>query len=299
MWRRETTWSGLGTDVSTATNVQEVIQLSGLDYTVEKQPVFLESGVQIPGRCATVKKETGKPIGIVSKGYEIYQNADAFDFISNIPDIEFVRAGETGGGLVYIIGQLPKMTVLQDTFVPYVIFQTSHNGLYNLKATICPLRIVCQNQFAYSFHKMQNTIKIRHSRQVVAKMEQALELIRDTAIYMSGFTNTAEELAMLKLGNANSIYEICDMFFDSARAITERQKKILEAKKETFLMCYNADDNADYVGTAWGVVNAFSDYTTHGTSIKKPTQKTLENKFVSVTFDTSIQYLLDCVRAKC
>lgn len=299
MWRRQATWSGLGTDVSGTTDVQEVIRLSGLDYTVEKQPVFLQNGVQIPGRCATVKKESGQPIGIVSKGYEIYQNADAFDFISNIPDIEFESAGETGGGLVYIIGKLPGVTVLEDSFTPYVIFQTSHNGLFNLKATICPLRIVCQNQFAYSFRQMRNTIKIRHSRQLVAKMDQALELIRSTAVYMEGFTNTAEELAMLKLGNSNSVYQICDAFFDSTKAITERQQKILADKKALFISCYEADDNANFKGTAWGVVNAFSDYTTHSSSIKKPTQKTLENKFVSVTFDTSIEYLLECIRSRC
>ena len=194
---REVTWRGIGTDVSKLTTVEDILKEANLNYTVGKQDIFLANGTQIPDRMATVAIETSRPLGVVSPTYEVFQNDDAFAFIEEIPGIQFEKAGETDTGLVYIIGKLPELTVMGDTFAPYLIFQNSHNGRYNVRATICPLRIVCQNQFAFTFTQMRNTIRIRHSRRMTDRVAQAQEFLADTALYMQGFTNTAEELAIL------------------------------------------------------------------------------------------------------
>ena len=224
---REATWTRVGTDVSQQTSVEEILKQAHLDYTVIKEPVYLHDGILVPSRIATVKKETREPIGLVSDRYEVYQNADAFKFLEEIPDIEFVRAGETYNGMVYIIGKLPSLTILNDTFTPYVIFQTSHNGWFSLRATICPLRIVCQNQFAMSFKNMENTISIRHSSRIDSCIAEAQQLLKDTALYMQGFTNTAEELALLHITDTDR-NKIIDAFFESTKAITDRQKEALD-----------------------------------------------------------------------
>jgi phage/plasmid-like protein (TIGR03299 family) len=282
---RTTTWSGVGTDVSQKTSVDEILQKACLDYTVTKEPVYLRDGILVPSRIATIKSETREPIGLVSDRYEIYQNADAFRFLEEIPDIQFVRAGETYNGMVYIIGKLPTLKVLDDEFTPYVIFQTSHNGWFSLRATICPLRIVCQNQFAMSFKNMTNTISIQHSKRLEGRIMEAQQLLKDTAIYMQGFTNTAEELALLKITDTERS-KICDAFFESAKAITERQKSSFEEKKSRFNLCYNDDDNGNFRGTAWGLVNALTDYETH--KERKQTPHSADTAFMQVTFDPSV-----------
>ena len=282
---RTTTWSGVGTDVSEKTSVDAILQKAGLDYTVTKEPVYLRDGILVPSRIATIKSETREPIGLVSDRYEIYQNADAFKFLEEIPDIQFVRAGETYNGMVYIIGKLPTLKVLDDEFTPYVIFQTSHNGWFSLRATICPLRIVCQNQFAMSFKNMTNTISIQHSKRLEGRIMEAQQLLKDTAIYMQGFTNTAEELALLKITDTDRS-KICDAFFESAKAITERQKSSFEEKKSRFNLCYNDDDNGNFRGTAWGLVNALTDYETH--KERKQTPHSADTAFMQVTFDPSV-----------
>jgi phage/plasmid-like protein (TIGR03299 family) len=295
---RTATWNNIGTTIDTCVTISDVLKTSGLDYTVEKKPIFLENGFEIPNKVATVKAETNQFIGVVSPSYQVYQNEEAFGFIDNIPNVKFVKAGETRNGMVYIIGELPSTTVLGDTFTPHIIFQTSHNGLFNVRATICPLRVVCQNQFAMSFKAMKNTMDIRHSRQLVQKIEQAQRLIIDTATYMHSFSDTAEELAMLKIGSAKNVYEIIDAFFDTTKEMTERQQKAIEEKKANVINCYHADDNQNFIGTAWGVVNAFSDYFTHAEAQKK-TKTIAETKFTTVTFDgTNMNKLLECINAK-
>ena len=267
---RTTTWASVGTDVSQQTTVDEILQKAGLDYTVTKEPVYLRDGILVPSRIATIKSETREPIGLVSDRYEIYQNADAFKFLEEIPDIEFVRAGETYNGMVYIIGKLPSLKVLDDEFTPYVIFQTSHNGWFSLRATI---------------KNMANTISIQHSKRLEGRIMEAQQLLKDTALYMRGFTNTAEELALLKITDADR-NKICDAFFESTKAVTERQQAALNDKKYRFNLCYNDDDNSNFRGTAWGLINALTDYETH--KERKQTEHSADTAFIQVTFDPAV-----------
>lgn len=276
---RTTTWNGLGTDVKGKT-ITDVLKESGLDYEVEKQSIMLADGTIVPDRCATVKSGTSEILGVVSNRYEICQNTDAFEFINSVSDVEFVKAGETNSGMVYVIGKLPDVKVLNDEFTPYLIFQNGHNGRYTLKTTITPLRLVCQNQFNYAFHESPNTISIQHSRQYVAKLQEAEKLIKGTVRYMNQFNNTAEELAMLKLGNDSNVKQIINSFFTLAEDATDRQIARVEDNRTELFNAYKSDDNVNFTGTAWGLINGFSDYVTH-----KDSKASEENKFLSVTFD--------------
>lgn len=299
---RQATWAQVGTDVSRQSSVAEILRKADLDYTVVKEPVFLQDGIEVPTRIATVKTRPADgtrqalraPAGLVSDRYVICQNDDAFHFLEEIPNIEFVRAGETYNGMIYIIGKLPSITVLDDTFTPYVIFQNSHNGWFSLRATICPLRIVCQNQFAMSFRGMDNTISIRHSGRLQTGIAQAQQLLKDTAIYMQGFSNTALELAQLKI-SATDRNKICDAFFNATKAVTERQQEILAEKKMRLMSCYQDDDNANFTGTAWGLVNALTDYETH--RARKSSANGADSAFIDVTFDSgALNRLIGIIR---
>jgi phage/plasmid-like protein (TIGR03299 family) len=282
---RTATWSTIGTKVDTCADIAQVLEKSGLNYKVSKSKIQLPNGIEIPDRMATVK-EDGSYIGVVSNGYEICQNEDAFDFANNIEGIEFEKAGETGTGMVYIIGKLPDVTVLGDTFTPHLILQNSHNGRYTLKATICPLRFVCQNQFSISFRNMKNSVTIRHSRQLASKIAQAKQLLNQTASYMSEFKGTAEDLARIKVSDTN-LYHIVDKFFDMANEeMTERQRREVEERRSAFFKCYNADDNQNFLGTGWGIANAMSDYVTHRN--RKQTAGVNDTRFLDVTFDNMI-----------
>lgn len=279
---RIATWENIGTEVN-ANSVSEVLEQAKLDYTVVKQPILTATGIVVPNMVATTKKDSDHVFGVVSSNYNVCQNQEAFEFIDAIDDVKIVRAGETNTGMVYMIGKLPEVTVLGDTFTPYIIVQNGHNGRYTVKATICPLRIVCQNQFAVSFKESPNTISIQHSKQYVAKLAEAEKLIKKTAHYMKNFNNTAEELAMLKVGNDTTVRNIINSFFTIAEDSTDRQVKSIEEKRIECFNAYKADDNANFTGTVWGMLNGFSDFMTHKDT--RNTKNKDENRFMAVTFD--------------
>lgn len=284
---RESTWTNIGTDVM-ATSVEEALKQSNLNYNVVKHPVYAKVGdsdIVLPNCVATVREDTNEVFGIVSDRYEICQNEEAFNFVDSM-DINIVKAGQTHTGMIYLIGKLPDVTVLRDTFTPYLIFQNGHNGFYTVKTTICPLRIVCQNQFNIAFKQSPNTISIQHSKQYAKKLAEAEKVIKSAVEYMGNFNDTAEELAMLKIGDDSNVHEIINAFFTLDDDLSDRQCKAVMEKREQLFTAYKADDNANFVGTAWGLINGFSDYITHKET--KNTKNKDENKFMTVTFDPRI-----------
>lgn len=281
---RTATWSGIGTDVIGASNLNDVLKRSNLDYNVKKVPVMTQEGIMIPGRMATVRESDNHVFGIVSDTYEVCQNREAFDFVNYIQDdIKFVKAGETLGGMIYIIAELPQVNVLGDSFKPNVIFQNGHNGGISIRAAICPLRIVCQNQFNWSFKNTNNTVTIRHTSTMEGKLVEARSVLATTAEYMNALTMEAEKLASSKISE-KSVYKLVDEFFPVNEEATIRSANTIQMKRDALISAYLNDDNQNFRGTVWGLINAYSDYITHSAPSRK-TENWMENKFTYVTFN--------------
>ena len=132
---RTATWENIGTSVRGEKKIEDVLTAAGLNYTVEKRPVYRYERnprklVRISNRFTCERREDGHSYDeIVSGKYTIVQNREAFDFVNYMSDeVEFLKAGETANGLVYIIGKLPDVNILGDPFTPHVIFSNSFTG---------------------------------------------------------------------------------------------------------------------------------------------------------------------------
>jgi phage/plasmid-like protein (TIGR03299 family) len=285
---RTTTFANIGTDISGLKTSEEVLNAAGLNYNVVKKPMYLLNAegtpIEFPDKKFTVVEGTDKVLGVVSSKYEVCQNREAFSFIDYIggADVgfEYVKAGETLGGLVYIIAKIPNVTLMGDAITPYIIFQNSHDGMNSVKATISPLRIICQNQFNVSFKQSSNTVRIVHSSKMDQRMLTAREMMRDVASYMETFEETATELATKKIGYSDVIKLFNDVFKYNPEKMSERQKQTFDNARNDFLACYNSDDNQNFKGTAWGVMNGAADYLTHHRSVRKTHPDTI---FVNTT----------------
>jgi phage/plasmid-like protein (TIGR03299 family) len=285
---RTATWSQVGTDVSAATNLDDVIEKAGLNYTVEKKKIQVCGGKVIPDKFATVRDD-GHIYGIVGKDYNLCQNRPAFDFINFVDGINFVKAGETQTGRIYIIGELPERYVLGDNMKPYIIFQNGHNGIYTIKAAITTLRIICQNQFNFAFKNAANTVNIRHSSTLEWRMKDAQKVLQTAAVYMDQFATEAEKLACININGKEELIARTFYKIDEAKAspvLVERA----EAKRESLLKAYQAEDNQNFKGTAWGMVNAFADVNTHAEPDRK-SNKWEESRFEKVTFNPMNDFL--------
>lgn len=301
---RTTTWHAIGKSVEECANMEQVLKASGLDYTVEMRPVFMDAGgtakhrIQIPNRYVTVRTSDDHPYDVLSDKFQIIQNRDAFDFVNYMgEDLSFEKAGETANGMVYIIGKLPDVSILGDTFTPHVIFRNGFNGKIKITAAISPLRLVCQNQFNFAFKNAASAITIRHVGNAEAKLVEAKETLRMCADYMQELNTMAEHFAGMKISGPQMERVVKYLFpIPDDTRINPFKRKNLEDQRAAFLRAHEQEDNRNFRGTAWGLVNAYTDFITH----KEPAGKRedrFEGKFVNTTFKVSMNPIVDAIEA--
>ena len=121
MYVGRTPWHGLGTQLDGPPTAAEAIAAASLDWTVEMVPVYLDGGIEIPGKRAAVRTDTGLVMNVMSDRYTPLQNVDAFAFFDAV-----VGAGEAiyhtagslqGGRKVWALARLPgDLKVTNRTF---------------------------------------------------------------------------------------------------------------------------------------------------------------------------------------
>lgn len=300
---RTTTWNAIGKSVEQCTNMEQVLRASGLDYNVVKRPLYFGDswGDENPhneliNRFVTVRESDNHPYDVVSDKFEIVQNRDAFDFVNYMGSgVSFEKAGETATGMVYVIAKLPDVDILGDTFTPYVIFRNGFNAKVKITAAICPLRIVCQNQFNFAFKNTENTVTIRHVQNAEQKLQEARETLRMTADYMTELHEMAERYAGVQISEFQLQRFLREAFpMDGIENMNPFKRNRLETARAAFIKAHNADDNSNFRGTAWGLINAYTDFITHQVPQGK-TDTRFEGKFVQVTFGGNMNKVLDLI----
>lgn len=284
---RTNTFTNLGTNTIGVTTIEEALRIGGLDYEVQKKPIYLADGTEIHGYKSTVRDTDNHVYGIVSDKYNVVQNRDGFGFIDYLKDdIQFEKIGETASGMIYLIASLEPIHILGDEFKPHLIFRNSHNGRFQLQTTICPLRIVCQNQFNIAFKESPNTITIRHSSLAEVRLKEAFHVLKGTADYMQELNKQATRWATTLVSDIE-VQKVINELFPIQYDMKDYQIERMENARTQFMQAYKVNDNGNFRNSMWGLINAYSDYITH----KEPTRKTStaeENKFIAVTFDPSL-----------
>jgi len=293
---RLSTWETVGTKANT-NNFRELLAKSNLDYNTVTEDLFIEHAgtkIQVPNKKVVLREDTKEIFGIVSDRYQLCQNREALEFIDYLDNVTLINAGSVGG-FVWMIGKLPEVTVLGDTVTPHLIFQNSHDGSCSIKTTICMLRIVCQNQFVASFKESPATISIRHQGDMNEKLIVARETMQGVYDYVKNYDSVASELATKKI-TSKKFNEIVEKFFMIPEDASERTTDSILERRERFHQAYNADDNQNFKGTKWGMINAYSDLITHEEYTRK-TSNWETNRFINSLSPTTMNEFMRFIGA--
>lgn len=276
-------WHGLGTPVGDALTSKEAIKVAGLDWEVKSNPIYTPEHIEIPGYKANMRETDNKVLGIVSNRYKIVQNSEAFDFTDNLigKDCKYETAGSLcGGKKIFLLARLPERKILGDEVENYICFTNSHDGMGAIQACMTPVRVVCQNTLNLALSSASRKWSTRHTGDIESKLEEAkhtLELAND---YMNELEVVADKLANTTMKESD-IVEIIDDVFHIDEDATARMKQNMLDKRNQFMICMLAPDIAKFQNTAWGLVNAASDFATHSTPNRK-TSSFQENRFNGV-----------------
>lgn len=293
---RISTWENIGTK-SSGGHYMDLLKKADLDYDVIAENVVVNhegSQILVPNKKAILRADTKEIFGIVSDRYQLCQNREALDFVDYLDDVTLLNAGSSGG-MIWMIGKLPEVKVLGDSIEPHLIFQNSHDGSCSIKTTICMLRIVCQNQFVSSFKDSPATINIRHQGDLDEKLLVARQTMQGVYDYVKNYDAVANELAVKKV-TPKKFNEIVEGFFKIPEDVSDRTKNYILERRENFVAAYNADDNQNFKGTKWGVINAYSDLITHEDYVRK-TPKWETNRFLNSLSPSTMNEFMSVVEA--
>ena len=283
---RESTFANIGNDITANTKMVEGLP-EDFCFTVSKKPLgFLDDNGnfnQVKGHSTVVRDDNGKSYGAVSDKYQTVDNLEALGSVQYMDGLTLRKYGETHTGMQYLIGELPETKILGDAFKPFLIYRNSFNGRYPIQVAISPLRIVCQNQLTLAFGHAQNTISIRHTKTAKEKVAQAQEVMMKVGDFLTDLTKEAERLAGIRLTPAQEV-EVIRSLFPIKEDMTDRQKATISQQLSAFEIARHTADNANFKGTAWGLVNAYTDFLTHNEGVRE-TKTGAENRFVAVSFD--------------
>jgi phage/plasmid-like protein (TIGR03299 family) len=202
---KEKAWHGLGTIIADYPTSAEAIKHAGLDFAVEKRPLFTVNGenyeifkdpetdeymnafepnILVPNYYTTMRTDTDEILGVVGKDYHVVQNVDAFSFFDSIvggkDGILYETAGALGNGeRIFITAKLPEyIRVGKSDFIEQFLFlTTSHDGFGSITASFTPIRICCQNTLNAALKTQTGAVKIRHTANAHERLKQAHQLL--------------------------------------------------------------------------------------------------------------------------
>lgn len=277
-----------------APNSAEALKLAGLDWTVEQTPVFMDDGTEIKNYKANVRSDDKTVLGIVTNRYQIVQNTDAFSFTDAIVGetedgvVRYETAGSLNGGKrVWLLAKMPTKKVLDDDVEPYMVFSNSHDGTGAIKICMTPIRVVCNNTLSLALNTAQRSWSTKHVGNLDEKLAEAKHCLGMANMYMDALNEEADRLANIKL-TKDQLNDILNELFPIDENDTDRKKANIRSMKDGFYICYAMPDIANYKGTAYGAINAMSDYVWH--SAPKRRTDTFEEKRLEKVLDGNVLF---------
>lgn len=262
---REKPWHGLGEIIEEAPTSRDAIELAGLNWFVESNPIFDMNGKEIKGFKANTRSSDGSVLGVVTDKYRIVQNVEAFDFTDNLigDEMRYETAGSLKKGkTIWLLGKMPDRFICGDRFEPYIVFTNSHDGTGAVKIAMTPIRVVCNNTLNMALHSAKRSWSTKHMGDMSTKLSEARQTLELANEYLDTLTIEADKLAN-EIMKEEDIIVTLDKMFPIDEDASDRQKQNVKNAKDGIMICMLHPDIAQFLNTKWGFINAVSDYVGH------------------------------------
>ena len=266
---REVPWHKLGTVLSDVATAKDAITAGGLDWTVqlaplyamvnEKEPDEIRKYSLVDDRHAVIRSSDGKALGVVGSHYVPFQNADAFTFMDHLVDsgdAKYETAGSLRGGkIVFLTCRVPKDILIggEDKHHLYLLLRTSHDGTKAISVYVTIIRVVCMNTLTLATHvrNVKHKWSVTHVSTVQSRIAEARNSLSMTFKYTGEFEKMGNRLLKVKITESEF-----DQLLD--RVLPDRPKT--QEVKAAISTVYKESPTVRYQGTAWGALNAISEY---------------------------------------
>ena len=267
--------TGCGEDLSACRSFEDVLRVTGTDWNVSKEPVFLADGSEIPNSYAIVRDIDGKVLSkqTVSKQFVPFQNREFMDLGQGLIDmgIRPNRGGAYfGGAKTWYSFDMGDTDILGDPHHQYIILSNAHDGSGSVTVAVALVRIVCSNQMSFALHSAPFKWAFIHKTGVNDKISEAADAVLRGREYVAQYIQEMQTMQSEKVGRSD-IMDFLDAVVPYPKQVNDVIKKNIDEKREQILHIYDFKPDLSLLGdTKYHLLSAVSDFVSHPKERKTP-----------------------------
>jgi phage/plasmid-like protein (TIGR03299 family) len=280
-----TPWHGLGKPMGSDATLDQWRVDAGMDWSIRRSEiryavsrnVSADSLIKLPDQHVLFRSDTQDALGVVSKRYQVVQPGEVLEFFRDIAKaggLELSAAGTIYGGKRFWatakIGEASP-TSLADKIGGYLLISSSADGSLATEVRRTTVRAVCKNTLAMAFADAKDSVKVSHRS--VFNPSQVKEFMGLNEAAWDAFRHNVTTLANIDVHEVEA--------GDFVAKLLGGGEKVRESAGFTkILSLFNGGGmgamNDGVFGTAWGLLNAVTEYADHHVRAR-----TDQNRFVS------------------
>jgi phage/plasmid-like protein (TIGR03299 family) len=271
-----TPWHSLGSQVNPGSSVEEWRKAGGLDWDAVRTEVIFnglnDEYAFWPDKHVLYRSDTGRPLSVVSKDYQTVQPGQILGFFKDLADQGGFQIETVGslkeGRRIWALARVGKNAPVQDDQVaPYLMLATSFDGSMATIAKWTSQRVVCKNTLDAAIRNEagNTTVTIPHSA-----MFNAQSIRTDLHIALNSweeFLISARGLAKKKVSDPEMdafLQELIEPPYGKTYTPEQiRNSKGYQRIQALFNGSQMGWEQDAVNGTAWGLVNACTQYVDH------------------------------------
>lgn len=279
----ETPWHGHGQRLTDGADVDTWLTESGLgNFKILRSKIRYSQGTkngehvwaEYPDQHVLLRSDTRAALSIVGKDYKVVQPREALEFFRDLVQgsrFTLETAGTLQGGRKYwAMARAGKgvNVIGRDEVRPYLMFASSCDGTTATIADFTTVRVVCSNTIAMALGEAKHSatrVSISHRSKVDHKsIKERLGIVDDV---FADFIGHARRLSEIRVTTRDAASFVHDLLLPVSKADDEEASKKLRDSKgyNVILALFNGQGKGSTSegvrGTAWGLLNAVTEYT--------------------------------------
>ncbi|MCW0159653.1 DUF932 domain-containing protein [Burkholderia pseudomallei] len=273
-------WHGLGNKLAPNQPIELWAERAGMNWRIEEAEVrFVAAGNRslgsihaFPEQKVLYRSDTKAPLSVVSARYQVVQPSEILEFYRDLTEVGGFQLETAGvlkeGRKLWALARTGQSATLKgkDEVNGYLLLATACDGTLATTAQFTSVRVVCNNTLQIALGDSASAVKVPHRSQFDA---QAVK--RQLGIAISSwdaFMARTKALAERKVSDSAAetflrrvlTYSTPNVADPDGLAVNERA---IKAVGQLYAGRGKGANLASASGTAWGLVNAVTEYVDH------------------------------------
>ena len=268
----QTPWHGLGQQLIPHQPLEVWQRAAGMDWHIESSPVRFFNGSDVlhsfPEQQVLHRSDSHAPLAVVSSRYQVVQPREILEFyrdLSEVSGFQLETAGVLKGGKKFCaLAKTGQSAMLKgkDLVHGYLLLATACDGTLSTTAQFTSIRVVCNNTLRIALNDSDGAVKVSHRSTFDPDL-----IKRQLGIAVSswdGFMARMKALADCHVSDTQAEHVLHKVLASTVQgAGPQAPDKAFKAVMSLFQGGGMGSDLASAQGTAWGLVNAITQYADH------------------------------------